>query len=178
MNNIISRSIRLSLAFTVLALLLAGCASGPQLPTDTVSRVVMIRHTERTQVTKELTEAGRERAAALPGALQDLPIAAIYSPDLKRNIATAMPLSKDRGIDITLIQEGTSWEAVAQRLVSDHPGKTVLWVGNRGNLISLYALLGGSNEPPLEYGEIVILRVSGDRPVQEERRHFGNLYYN
>jgi hypothetical protein len=176
MNRI--RTIRQLLVLMMLTLLTVGCASGPQLPTDALSTVVMVRHAERTQITKELTEAGRQRAAALPGALEDLPIVAIYSPNLKRNIATAIPLANQLGIDITLIEEGMSWEAVAQRLVSDHPGKTVLWVGNRGNLINLYALLGGKGEPPLEYGEIVILRVSGGKPSEEERRHFGNLYYD
>lgn len=172
------RSIRFLLAFVVLTLLVAGCASGPQLASDVTTTVIMVRHTERTQITKELTEAGRERAAALPAVLEDLPVAAIYSPDLKRNIGTAMPLSNQRGVDITLIEDGESWEAVAGRLASEHPGKAVLWVGNRGNLIKLYALLGGKGEPPLEYGEIVILQITAGRANAEERRHFGNLYYN
>lgn len=159
-------------------LMLAGCAGTTLLPQDASSTVIMVRHAERTQITKELTEAGRERAAALPGALQDIPIAAIYSPDLRRNIDTAMPLSKQLGIDITLIKQDASWEEVAKRLLTEHPGSNVLWVGNRGNLIQLYALLGGPAEPPLEYGEMVILRVTGGRPTQEERRHFGNLFYN
>ena len=172
------KSIRLLLAPVILALLLAGCASGPQLSSDVTGTVVMVRHTERTQITKELTEAGRERAAALPAVLEDLQIAAIYSPNLKRNIDTAMPLSKKRGVDITLIDDGESWADVARRLASEHPGKAVLWVGNRGNLINLYALLGGKGEPPLEYGEIVIMRVVGGKAAEEERRHFGNLYFN
>ena len=166
------------LAGIVVLFTLAGCANKTLLPTDASSSVIMLRHAERTQITKELTEAGRERAAALPGALQDLSITAIYSPDLKRNIDTAMPLSQKLGIKINLIEKGTSWESVAQRLVSDHPGKTVLWVGNRGNLIQLYSLLGGTAEPPLEYGEIVILRLTEGRSTEEERRHFGNLFYN
>ena len=172
------RSIRLLLALIIVVLLSAGCASGPQLSSDVTSTVVMVRHTERTQITKELTKAGRERAAALPAALEDLQFAAIYSPNLKRNIDTAMPLSKKRGVDITLIDDGESWADVARRLASEHPGKAVLWVGNRGNLINLYALLGGKGEPPLEYGEIVIMRVVGGKAAEEERRHFGNLYFN
>jgi hypothetical protein len=171
-------TIRYLLAGLMLTLLMVGCANAPRLPTDTTSTVIMLRHAERTQITKELTEAGSARAQALPGALQDLSIAAIYSPNLKRNIDTAMPLSKQLGIDITLIEQGKSWESVANRLVSEHPGKSVLWVGNRGNLIQLYALLGGKGEPPLEYGEIVILHVSGGQQTEEERRHFGNLFYN
>lgn len=174
----IKKSIHLLLALLISALLLAGCASGPQISSDVTSTVIMVRHTERTQITKELTEAGRERAAALPAALKDQQIAAIYSPNLKRNIGTAMPLSNQRGVDITLIDDGESWADVAQRLASEHPGKAVLWVGNRGNLINLYALLEGKGEPPLEYGEIVIMRVVGGKTVEEERRHFGNLYYN
>lgn len=172
------RTIPYLFAGILLGLLMVGCATKPQLSADVSSSVIMLRHAERTQITKELTEAGRERAAALPEALKDLPIAAIYSPNLTRNIDTAMPLSQKLGIDITLIEEGVSWQEVAKRLVSEHPGKSVLWVGNRGNLIQLYSLLGGRGEPPLEYGEIVILRVSGSQPTEEERRHFGNLFYN
>lgn len=172
------KSFRLYLLLLFAALISVGCASGVQAPDGETSSVVMLRHAERTQISKQLTEAGRARAAALPDALKDLPIVAIYSPDRARNLDTAKPLARQRGLEITVVPEEQSWEQVAQRLVSEHPGETVVWVGNRGNLIQLHALLGGQGEPPLEYGEITILRLTNGAGTAMERRHFGTSYFN
>ena len=170
---------RLCLSLVVaLSLLFVGCATRIQALENTTTTVVLIRHAEKAAITKQLTDAGHDRAAALPEAVADLQIVAIYSPNLARNLDTARPLADKLALEINVVADEQSWEAVAQSLISDHPGKTVLWVGNRGNLIKLFALLGGKGEPPLEYGQISILRVSANANTQVEKRHFGNKFYN
>ncbi|MCU7811267.1 MAG: histidine phosphatase family protein [Candidatus Thiodiazotropha sp. (ex Notomyrtea botanica)] len=162
-----------------ISVLMVTACSTPIVSQDGMTTtVVLVRHAEKTAVTKELTEGGRKRAAALPAAVIDLDIAAIYSPNLIRNIDTAKPLAKQRNLEITIIEDNPDWKEVTQRLVSDHPGKAVLWVGNRGNLIHIYSHLGGTGEPPLEYGDLYVVSVSDQGSPKVIKRHFGTAYFN
>jgi hypothetical protein len=61
----------------------------------------------------------------------------------------------------------------AARLVRDNPGKSVLWVGNTGNLKEIYADIGGEGAPPLNYGDLYIVRVPDRGPLQVTRSHYG-----
>ncbi len=162
----------------MLALLLGlmaaiGCSSRIYSPDGMTTTVVLIRHTERTIITKELTEAGRARAAALPAALADLDIVAIYSPNLSRNIHTVKPLAMERGLEIILVDARPDVKKVVRRLLGEHPGKTVLWVGNTTNLDRIYPDLGGTDEPPMKYGDLYILRVPDRGDTQVIKKHFG-----
>jgi len=159
-------------------MLAVGCSSRILSLEGTTTTVVMIRHAERTLVTKELTDGGHARAAALPEALVNRDIAAIYSPDLSRNIDTVKPLAAQRELEITVVDAKPDSEAVARRLVTDHPGKTVLWVGNKGNLVRIYSYLGGTGEPPLEYGDLYIMRVPDHGSTQVTKKHFGSQYFD
>jgi hypothetical protein len=166
------RFLAVCLLFT--ALLGAGCAPRIWSPEGAETTVVLIRHAERTAITKELTEAGQARARALPEAVADLDIAAIYSPDLPRNIDTVVPLAQQRGLAIILLAAEPDANEVARLLVSDHPGKTVLWVGNITNLDRIHSALGGKGPPPVEYGDLYILRVPHTGRTKITRRHFGD----
>lgn len=152
-------------------LVLAGCAAltGVRSPPGTTTTVVLIRHADRILLSPELSEEGRARAAALPAAVADLKIDAIYSPDTKRNLDTVRPLADQRGITVKTI--GLS--DVAARLVTENPGKTVLWVGNKGNLETIYGDLGGEGPPPAEYGELYVVTVRDRGPPAVSKRHFG-----
>ena len=152
----------------------AGCAPRMWSPEGTVTTVVLIRHTERSMITEELTDAGRARAAALPAAVADLDIVAIYSPDLSRNIDTAAPLAQERGLPIIRMPANPDETEVARRLLSDHPGATVLWVGNITNLDRIFAILGGKGAPPVEYGDLYILHVPDSGDSRLMKRHFGD----
>lgn len=151
-----------------------GCTSRAYSPAGQTTTVVLIRHAERTVVTKELTEAGHDRAEALPRALQGMDIAAIYSPDLARNLDTVRPLAEQRGISVTVLDRRTSISEIVQRLLRDHPGSTVLWVGNTTNLDRIYPDLGGTGAPPVKYGDLYILKVPDQGDTRIERRRFGD----
>lgn len=155
---------RITNKFVLLPLLLAhmlslGCTTQQFSPEGTTTTVILIRHAERTSDTKLLTPFGKTRAAALPAAVADYDISAIYSPDLARNIDTVKPLAKQRRLKITLVDANPDVELITRRLLNDHPGKTVLWVGNTTNLDRIYADLGGDGKAPTVYGDLFILRV-------------------
>jgi hypothetical protein len=133
----------------------AGCAPVEKVrsPSGTMTTVILLRHAER--YGPDLIAEGRARAAALPAAVSGYDIAAIYSPDLVRNIDTVRPLAKQRGLKIKVIEV----KNVARRLVHENPGKTVVWVGNSTNLHDIYESLGGTDRAPVAYGQLYILDV-------------------
>ena len=162
------------ISLLVLVTAVTGCSSRVYSPDGFTTTVILIRHTERTLVTKELTDAGRARAAALPAAVADYDIVAIYSPDLARNVDTVKPLAKARGLDITRLDPKTDIDDINRRLINDHPGKAVLWVGNTTNLDRIYPDLGGQGSPPIGYGDLYILEVPSDGETRVIKTRFGD----
>lgn len=153
------------LAFSASAALLAGCGVRPQ---GLYGRLIVLRHADRTF--SMLNERGVARAALLPAALADLPIDAIYCTPRQRNIDTVTPLAKARGLAITPIPS----QGAGTRILSEHPGETVVWCGNQENLGLLYIELGIDHKPPVQFGEINVITLPRDGgPAQVEIRHYG-----
>ena len=166
--------LRVWVCFLVLATAVAGCSSRVYSPEGFTTTVILIRHAERTLVTKELTDAGRARAAALPAALAGYDIAAIYSPDLARNVDTVEPLARMRGLAVVRLDPKTDIDEINRRLINDHPGKTVLWVGNTTNLDRIYPDLGGRGDPPVGNGDLYVLEVPDRGATRVIRSRFGD----
>jgi len=138
--------------------------------------VILIRHVERDNFFI-LTDAGHERAKALVKAVADMEIAAIYSPDLQRNLDTVGPLSKHLGLEVTLIPRIS--KNTVNRIVSDilakHAGKVILLVGNgSGNLRLLHHRLGGTGEGPYTYGDLFIYSIPDQGPVKVIESRYGS----
>lgn len=126
--------------------ILLGCAAPIASDPGTTTTVILIRHAERTTVTKLLTERGRENAKALVQEIGDMKISHIYSPKLARNMDTVRPLADHLKIKIIIWPDKGSAldaEGFAAELLKKHAGETVLWVGNTINLPPLYYALGG-----------------------------------
>jgi hypothetical protein len=151
------------------AAVLAGCAGPLKSPPGTTTTVILIRHAERLHLSDDLNDDGRIRAAALPAAVADLDIAAIYSPNLQRNLNTIGPLAEQRGIEIVIADP----MAVPERMIAERAGQVVLWVGNTTNLGNIMGRLGGEGEPPNTYGDIYILTIPDKGPTTIAKRHFG-----
>ena len=166
---------RLLRVVVIAAALLAGCASNTLVtsPSGTTTTLILLRHAERTMLSKEqsteLNDKGRTRAAALPAALEGMHIDAIYSPYLTRNLDTVAPLAKQRRLSVKVI----GVMQIAARLIGENPGKTVLWVGNKDNLGVIYEDIGGEGPPPILYGDLYIVRVSDNGPAQVTKMRYG-----
>ncbi|RME15575.1 MAG: histidine phosphatase family protein [Alphaproteobacteria bacterium] len=146
--------------------LLAACG---QTPRGLHGRLIILRHADRTFA--PLNAKGRARAAQLPEALADLPIDAIYTSQRQRNIDTATPLAKARGLPVQPIPP----LGAGTRILTEHPGQTVVWVGNQENLGFLYLELGIPAKPPVQFGEIHVVTIPGDGgPPTVEIRHYGD----
>jgi len=148
--------------------LLSACSTVNSLP-GTTTTVILVRHADRFPFSSDLNQDGIARAKALPAAVADLDIDVIYSPDKKRNLDTVIPLIEQRGIELRVIDISN----VAERLVTENSGKTVMWVGNTDNLQTIFGQLGGKDRAPDKYGEIAIMLVHDDGPPEIEWRSFG-----
>lgn len=148
---------------------LLGCVMPPlKSPPGTVTTIVLLRHADRLPLQENLTEEGRARAAALPAALANVPIDAIYTLQIKRNLDTAEPLARARNLPVKVIEESR----IAERLVGENPGKTVVWVGNTDNLDVIYSDLRGDGPPPVRYGDLYIVELPAEGPTVVTRRRF------
>lgn len=151
------------LAFTALA----ACSTTARVEVPQDTRLIILRHADREG--EELTAKGIARSNALVGVLSGVELDAIYSPGIKRNLDTAAPLSAARNIPIMRIPS----ERPAARLMALGAGKSIIWIGNKGNLQSIWDSLEAPGRPPLEYGELFFVTREGTGPVTVERRTFG-----
>ena len=152
---------------------LAACATRIASPPGTRTTVILVRHAERTAITKQLTDAGRARARDLRDALADENVSAIYSPDLPRNIDTARPLAEHLRQDITVVRGEVEARALVDIFLTRHAGGTVLWVGNMDNLKSIFTRLGGRGEPPGHYDDLYRVTVDDKGATRTERARYG-----
>lgn len=165
------------LAITLLgsSAVLAGCSglptAGPaasggvvRLAPDT--RLILVRHADRAG--EDLTEAGIARAAALPATLAGIPLDAILSPGIKRNLDTAAPLVAARDLPVTRLAQ----ERPAPLIASRFGAQSVIWIGNKGNLQSIWDDLGLDGAPPLDYGDLFIVTADSAGVLSVDRRRW------
>ncbi|GAA4041712.1 hypothetical protein GCM10022409_29660 [Hymenobacter glaciei] len=184
MNNLLTR---LS-ALCVLLVLLASVASRAQSPAarqkgktkikPLITTVYILRHAEKdTTVANnpdpELSAAGRTRAQALSQMLAKRQPAALFTTDTKRTRATLAPLAA------ALKQEPQTYDPkrgrdLADRVLKEFAGKSVVIVGHSNTVLSLIDDFGGV--PPVdeikdyEYDYLFTVRVAeGMQPTVETR---------
>lgn len=146
---------------------LTGCATAGRITMPQDTTLILLRHGDR--ASDQLSEKGVARARALVPALEGIAIDRIYSPGLDRNLATAAPLANARRLEITRIPP----TGVAQRILSESTGLTSVWVGNKGNLTEIWDTLELPGAPPLEYGDLAIVKADRRGRPQVTRLRFG-----
>jgi phosphohistidine phosphatase SixA len=126
-----------------------------------------------------LTLRGRKRAAALPAALGNIGVTAIYCPNLQRNIQTAQPLADHLGLKIIaisrrrLLNPKKQARELLDEFISKHANGVVVWVGNLRDLEEIYKLVDGTGKPPIEYGSICIVTIPDIGPPRIKKITYG-----
>ncbi|MEL6518340.1 MAG: histidine phosphatase family protein [Pseudomonadota bacterium] len=145
---------------------LASCApAGPFTPIPPATRLIVLRHADKDD--KVLSTKGRARAANLPAALDGVDIDVLYTRNLDRNLATARPLARARGLRVQTLPAA----GLEQTLFRGNAGRSIAWIGNSSNIIPLWETLGAPGSPPTDYGDIAILeRGPRDRPTVQRLR--------
>ena len=155
--------------FLISSLLAVAACSGPQGAFSLApnSTLIVVRHADRDG--EDLSAKGKIRSRDLVHALNGMPLDAIISPGIKRNMDTAAPLATARNLPVQNLPS----EMPTSGLIAASAGRSVIWIGNKGNLKAIWKDLRLSNPPPLEYGDLHIIRADAGGAVSIERRHFG-----
>lgn len=158
---------RRSMMLVLSAAGLAACApmarmTGHRLAPN--SRIIIYRHADR--VDEDLTPQGIARAAAFAEALEGMPIDAIYSPGIQRNLDTAAPLASARGLPVNRVAGAD----IAGRIARLSSGRSIVWIGNTGNLGEIWEHLGLEAPAPVEYGDLFIVETDAAGTVSIDRR--------
>jgi len=111
--------------------------------------VFVVRHAERADTAAgaaptmaadpELSDAGRARAESLAAALEDAEVVAIFATEFKRTQATAAPLAKALGLQVTTI---SSKEPAKLIQAVKSAGGNVLVVGHSNTVPAIVKDLG------------------------------------
>ena len=133
------------------AALPAGCATHPDAATPVVATVIVVRHAEKVDASRDpdLNAAGRARAQALAARLDDATLAAVYATEFKRTGQTVGPTADAHRLAITPYGAGQPASAVAARLRADHPRGTVLVAGHSNTVPDLVAALCACTVAPM-----------------------------
>ena len=146
----------------------AACALVPgELALAPNSTLIVTRHADRDG--EDLNDKGRARARALVKAVEGLGVQHIYSPGIKRNLDTAAPLAEALNLPVKRLPQ----ESPTPALVERGAGTVVIWVGNKGNIATIWEDLGLSDPAPLNYGDLHIIRSDAQARVTIERRRYG-----
>ena len=154
------------------ALLLPMAASADLAP----AVVFLVRHAEKETTGEDpaLSEAGRQRSAALARVLTDAGVRAVYSTDFARTRDTAAPTAARLGAKIRIYDWEES-EALAREL--RRPGARSLVVGHSNTTPELVGLLGGDPGPPIdeasEYDRLYIVTIGADGAVSSVLLRYG-----
>jgi hypothetical protein len=147
---------------------LSACAVMPtEMALAPNSTLIVTRHGDRDG--DLLSDKGRARAAALVAAVAEFDVQHIYSPGIERNLDTAQPLSEALKLPIKRIPQ----EQPTPALVERGAGTTVIWIGNKGNIATIWETLNLSDPKPIEYGDLHIIRSDANGAVTIERRTYG-----
>lgn len=150
--------------------------------------VVLVRHAEAAAQPADdpgLTPEGTARAQALIGAVDG--VAAVYTTQYLRTRATAEPLARAQGVEITVVEypsnpmggggaASTYAHALAERIREEHGGQTVVVVGHSNTIPPMVEALGAPSPGTIEhdrYDNLFIVVLPPGGPARLVRAKYG-----
>ena len=170
-----------AMRYAVLLLLLLGVS----LPAYSQATVVMvIRHAEKATDPAgdpSLSEAGRQRAQALIDVAGEAGVTAIYSSQFKRTQETVAPLAAYLGLSVTTAEISrdnleTYPKHLAETLLAEHRGETIVVVNHSNTVPLIVEALGGGPVPEItedEYAHFFVVIIPASGPAQTIRAQYG-----
>ena len=166
---------------TILFLCLLS-VSLPAYGQDTV--VMVVRHAEKAAEPggdPSLSEAGRQRAQALVDAVGEAGVTAIYSSQFKRTQETVAPLAAHLGLSVTTLAISranleTYPKQVAEAILAEHRGETVVVVNHSNTVPPIVEALGGGPVAEItddEYAHLFVVIIPASGPVRTLRAQYG-----
>jgi len=129
-----------------------------------------------------LNEAGNRRAEALIETVGEAGVTAIYSSQLKRTQETVAPLAAHLGLAVTTVEISRDNLAayptmVAERILAEHRGGTVVVVNHSNTVPLIVEALGGAPVPEItenEFDHFFVVVVPASGPVRTIKAQYGH----
>lgn len=157
------------------ACMLLANAAAEQTQEATV--VILVRHAEKASTPIDdppLSPAGQKRAAELARIIGHSGVRAIFTSEAVRTQETVRPLAEAAKIEPVQVA-AADVNGLADRIRTQHQGRTVLVAGHSNTVPRIIAALGGpeiGNIPDAEYDNLLILFVSKEGPSRLLRLKF------
>jgi len=163
-----------------LAILTIIAFVGIQVQAQTTT-IYLVRHAEKDLSdvnTKDpnLNGLGLQRAVDLEKILADKNIAAIFSSNFKRTLQTAAPLSLQLKLE-PIIYDPSETKLLAEKILREYKGKTVLIVGHSNTILPQTRSLGGYTSfteiQDTDYRNLIKVTINGS-DIKTEELKYGN----
>jgi broad specificity phosphatase PhoE len=163
-----------------LAILTIIAFVGIQVQAQTTT-IYLVRHAEKDLSdvnTKDpnLNGLGLQRAVDLEKILADKNIAAIFSSNFKRTLQTAAPLSLQLKME-PIIYDPSETKLLAEKILREYKGKTVLIVGHSNTILPQTRALGGypsfTEIQDTDYRNLIKVTINGS-DIKTEELKYGN----
>ncbi len=159
-------------------LLLSGILTLVNAQDNSITTIILFRHAEAEQDgTKNpaLNEVGKERAVELSRVLSKIEIQVVYSTELKRTIATASAIARERGLEIIYYDPFS--KTLIDEILAKHQGQTVVISGHSNTTPALVnQLIGKEKYHDLDhnaYDNIFIVSYAGKENVRVIQTKYG-----
>jgi broad specificity phosphatase PhoE len=168
---------KLLLRFAILTIIAFMGVQG-QAQTTTI---YLVRHAEKDLSdvnTKDpnLNGLGLQRAVDLEKIMADKNIAAIFSSNYKRTLQTAAPLSVHLKLE-PIIYDPSDPKLLAEKILREYKGKTVLIVGHSNSILAQTRALGGypsfTEIQDTDYRNLIKVTINGT-DIKTEELKYGN----
>ena len=171
------------LAFVLLAVPATPWTAAAQ-EAEAPTIVLVLRHAETApDGTRDpsLSEAGRQRAAALVEAARGAGVTAVYTSQLRRTRETAAALADTLGLPVRVAAiDGPTLDAYPGRLAAmileKHRGEAVVVVNHSNTVPAIVAALGGGPAPPIaedDYANLYVVVIPAEGRVRTVRTRYG-----
>lgn len=163
-----------------LAIFTVIVCAGLQVHAQTTT-IYLVRHAEKDLSdvnTKDpnLNGLGLQRAVDLEKIMADKNIAAIFSSNFKRTLQTAAPLAQKLKLE-PIIYEPSETKLLAEKILREYKGKTVLIVGHSNSILAQTRALGGypsfTEIQDTDYRNLIKVIING-ADIKTEELKYGN----
>jgi broad specificity phosphatase PhoE len=144
---------------------------------EPATRVFIVRHAEKVRPGSDppLTPEGRERARELARVVAKAAPSAVFATEYQRTQQTVQPLADV--LSLAVVEVGAKdVQQLADSILGDHAGETVVVAGHSNTVHLVIAALGGPTVPEIpddEFDNLFIVTVRCDGDVEMMHLEYG-----
>jgi phosphohistidine phosphatase SixA len=158
------------------AALCAALAAAWTMPAAEAQTIVLVRHAEKVDSSKDpdLSDEGRARASRLATMLADAGVSALFATQYARTQQTVAPLAAARSLT-PAVMHSDDIDGLAARLRALSPDAVAVYAGHSGSVPKLLSALGHQTPPDIDesdYSNLFIVSLERAGPSRVVRLRY------